>query len=138
MEEAAKAAQIHEQILSFQDGYQTKVGERGLRLSGGEKQRIAVARTILKNPQIFLLDEATSALDNQTEKSIQESLSKICANRTTLVVAHRLSTIVDADQILVVKGGLIVQRGTHTSLLTDYSGLYYKMWIREADTNDGK
>jgi ATP-binding cassette subfamily B (MDR/TAP) protein 6 len=98
---AAKAAQIHDKILSFPDGYETKVGERGLRLSGGEKQRVAIARTILKNPPIILLDEATSALDTTTERHIQQALADMTKDRTTLVIAHRLSTIVNADLILV-------------------------------------
>jgi ABC-type transport system involved in Fe-S cluster assembly fused permease/ATPase subunit len=109
------------------------VGERGLRLSGGERQRISVARTILKNPPIILLDEATSALDNQTERMIQKSIKAVCQNRTTLVVAHRLSTIVDADEILVVKDGKIVQRGTHKKLVEDKDGVYYGLWTRQAE-----
>lgn len=149
---AAKAAQIHERILSFPDGYDTKVGERGLRLSGGEKQRIAIARTILKNPSIILLDEATSALDNTTEKMIQERLGALALDRTTLVIAHRLSTIVDADVILVLKDGKIVERGTHSQLLEtgaeaikrrqqaglggavvedNGEGTYYMLWMRQ-------
>ncbi|KAL2911106.1 ATP-binding cassette-type vacuolar membrane transporter Hmt1 [Polyrhizophydium stewartii] len=115
--EAAKAAQIHDRILSFPEGYNTRVGERGLRLSGGEKQRVAIARTLLKDPAVIVLDEATSALDNQTERLIQDSLRTLCADRTTLVVAHRLSTVVDADEILVVRDGRIVERGTHEELL---------------------
>ena len=138
VEEAAKAAQIHDRIMSFPDGYDTKVGERGLRLSGGEKQRVAVARTILKNPSILLLDEATSALDNQTEKQIQNSLKSIFQNRTSLVVAHRLSTIVDADEILVISQGKIVQRGVHTTLLEDKNGLYYRMWTRQAESEGAR
>ena len=103
IEDAAKAAQIHEKVLNFPDGYNTKVGERGLRLSGGEKQRIAIARTLLKNPKIVILDEATSALDTETERNIQQALNDMSANRTSLVVAHRLSTIIHADVILVFK-----------------------------------
>uniref|UniRef100_A0A8C0FHA0 ATP-binding cassette sub-family B member 6 n=1 Tax=Bubo bubo TaxID=30461 RepID=A0A8C0FHA0_BUBBB len=111
VQEAARAADIHDRILSFPDGYNTQVGERGLKLSGGEKQRVAIARTILKGPCIILLDEATSALDTETERNIQASLAKVCAHRTTIVVAHRLSTVVGADQILVLKDGRIVERG---------------------------
>uniref|UniRef100_A0A6Q2YL14 ATP-binding cassette, sub-family B (MDR/TAP), member 6b n=1 Tax=Esox lucius TaxID=8010 RepID=A0A6Q2YL14_ESOLU len=111
VEEAALTADIHHKILSLPEGYETQVGERGLKLSGGEKQRVAIARTILKDPHILLLDEATSALDTQTERNIQASLSKVCAGRTTIVVAHRLSTIVGSDQILVVQDGRIAERG---------------------------
>ncbi|XP_025047303.1 ATP-binding cassette sub-family B member 6, mitochondrial-like, partial [Alligator sinensis] len=105
------AADIHDRILSFPDGYDTQVGERGLKLSGGEKQRVAIARTLLKDPGIILLDEATSALDTETERNIQASLAQVCADRTTIVVAHRLSTVVGADQILVLKDGCVVERG---------------------------
>lgn len=115
---AARSADIHERILTFPDSYETQVGERGLRLSGGEKQRVAIARTILKAPVIVLLDEATSALDTKTERHIQSALSRVCANKTTLIVAHRLSTIIHADEILVLKEGVIVERGTHEELLT--------------------
>ncbi|KAG9349027.1 hypothetical protein JZ751_029345 [Albula glossodonta] len=111
-------------------GYDTQVGERGLKLSGGEKQRVAIARTILKAPQIILLDEATSALDTQTERNIQASLAKVCANRTTIVVAHRLSTIIGADQILVLKEGQIAERGRHEDLLAK-GGLYSDMWLKQ-------
>jgi hypothetical protein len=109
------------------------VGERGLRLSGGEKQRVAIARTLLKNPRIILLDEATSALDNTTERLIQDSIRLLSANRTTLVIAHRLSTVVDADQILVMREGEIVEAGTHAELLEEH-GLYHQMWMRELDS----
>uniref|UniRef100_A0A8C5RHC7 ATP-binding cassette sub-family B member 6 n=2 Tax=Laticauda laticaudata TaxID=8630 RepID=A0A8C5RHC7_LATLA len=109
--EAAMTANIHDRILTFPDGYETQVGERGLKLSGGEKQRVAIARTILKNPDIILFDEATSALDTKTERKIQSSLAKVCAHRTTIIVAHRLSTIVKADQILVIRDGRVVERG---------------------------
>lgn len=115
--EAAQAADIHDNIMKFADKYDTKVGERGLRLSGGEKQRVAIARTILKAPSIVLLDEATSALDTRTERNIQAALSKVCANRTTVIVAHRLSTIIHADEILVLNNGEIVERGQHEDLL---------------------
>uniref|UniRef100_A0A452UXV9 ATP-binding cassette sub-family B member 6 n=1 Tax=Ursus maritimus TaxID=29073 RepID=A0A452UXV9_URSMA len=124
---AAQAAGIHEAILTFPEGYETQVGERGLKLSGGEKQRVAIARTILKAPDIILLDEATSALDTSNERAIQASLAKVCANRTTIVVAHRLSTVVDADQILVFKDGCIVERGRHEALLSR-GGMYADMW----------
>ncbi|KAI6661595.1 ATP-binding cassette sub-family B member 6, mitochondrial-like [Oopsacas minuta] len=127
VEKASKAAEIHEQILSMPNDYDTIVGERGLRLSGGEKQRVAIARTLLKSPGIVLLDEATSALDTQTERHIQSSLSKICINRTTLIVAHRLSTIIHSNQILVLNKGRIVERGSHHQLLEE-QGLYASMW----------
>ncbi|KAE8581402.1 hypothetical protein XENTR_v10024777 [Xenopus tropicalis] len=130
VEEAAAAADIHERILSFRDGYDTQTGERGLKLSGGEKQRVAIARTILKAPQIILLDEATSALDTETERNIQASLAKVCANRTTIVVAHRLSTVINSDQILVLKEGQIVERGRHEELLLK-GGVYAGMWQKQ-------
>ncbi len=125
--EAARAAHIHDFIQSLPDGYETMVGERGLKLSGGEKQRVAIARTLLKNPQILVFDEATSALDTRSEKSIQEELNTIARQHTTLVIAHRLSTVVDADQILVMEQGSIVERGTHTALL-EAGGHYAQMW----------
>ncbi|XP_071779898.2 ATP-binding cassette sub-family B member 6 [Centroberyx gerrardi] len=135
VEEAAIAADIHDKIMSFAEGYDTQVGERGLKLSGGEKQRVAIARTILKAPQIILLDEATSALDTQTERNIQASLSKVCASRTTVVVAHRLSTIIGADQILVVSEGQIAERGRHEELL-EKGGLYADMWMKQQQAQD--
>lgn len=135
VEEAAIAADIHDKIMAFPDGYDTQVGERGLKLSGGEKQRVAIARTILKAPQIILLDEATSALDTQTERNIQASLAKVCANRTTVVVAHRLSTIIGADQILVVSDGRIAERGRHEELLLK-GGLYADMWSKQQQVQD--
>jgi ATP-binding cassette subfamily B protein len=125
--DAARAAHIHDFILTLPDGYETKVGERGLKLSGGEKQRVAIARAILKNPKIFVFDEATSALDSRSEKAIQEELLRIARHRTTLVIAHRLSTVVDADEILVMDHGRIVERGTHRSLL-ERDGAYAQMW----------
>ena len=117
VEQAARMARIHDFIMDLPDGYETGVGERGLKLSGGEKQRVAIARTILKNPAILLFDEATSALDTHTEKEIQESLREVSSDRTTLVIAHRLSTVIDADEILVLQAGVIVERGRHGELL---------------------
>lgn len=160
--EAAKKAQIHDRIMSFPDQYNTKVGERGLRLSGGEKQRVAIARTLLKDPKIILLDEATSALDNTTEALIQRTLQELTSRRTTLVIAHRLSTIVNADCILVLKDGRIVERGTHAELLDmgerlaklksekrvvggadgvheleqAGAGVYYSMWMRQLEADE--
>ncbi|KAK2880338.1 ATP-binding cassette sub-family B member 6 isoform X1 [Channa argus] len=135
VEEAAIAADIHEKIITFPEGYDTQVGERGLKLSGGEKQRVAIARTILKAPRLILLDEATSALDTQTERNIQASLAKVCANRTTVVVAHRLSTIIGADQILVISDGRIAERGRHEELLLK-GGLYADMWMKQQHAQD--
>ncbi|KAM9033687.1 ATP-binding cassette sub-family B member 6, mitochondrial [Sarcophilus harrisii] len=135
VEAAAQAAGIHDAILAFPEGYETQVGERGLKLSGGEKQRVAIARTILKAPDIILLDEATSALDTSTERAIQASLNKICALRTTIVVAHRLSTVVNADQILVLKDGCIVERGRHEALLAR-GGVYADMWQLQQQGQD--
>jgi ATP-binding cassette subfamily B protein len=127
IEQAAKAAQVHDFVMRLPDGYKTRVGERGLKLSGGEKQRVAIARTILKNPRILILDEATSALDTRTERDIQSALRAVAASRTTLVIAHRLSTVVDADEIIVLAEGQIVERGDHMSLLAK-DGLYARMW----------
>ncbi|XP_054628283.1 ATP-binding cassette sub-family B member 6 [Dunckerocampus dactyliophorus] len=135
VEEAAIAGDIHDKIMAFPEGYDTQVGERGLKLSGGEKQRVAIARTILKAPQMILLDEATSALDTQTERHIQASLAKVCANRTTVVVAHRLSTIIGADQILVISDGRIAERGRHEELLHK-GGLYADMWTNQQQAQD--
>ena len=130
---AAKSADIHNFIINLPDGYQTIVGERGLKLSGGEKQRVAIARAILKNPSIFFFDEATSALDSTTEKEIQKNLQAISKNRTTLVIAHRLSTASDADEILVLEEGQITERGTHEELLMK-QGKYSEMWNKQKDT----
>ncbi len=130
IEAAARSAAIHDFICSLPDGYDTVVGERGLKLSGGEKQRVAIARTLLKNPAILILDEATSALDSRAEQAIQAELKEIARNRSTLVIAHRLSTIVDADQILVLEHGHIVERGRHTELLAQ-GGVYAQMWARQ-------
>jgi len=127
---AARAASIHDFIESLPDGYRTMVGERGLKLSGGEKQRVAIARTLLKNPAILIFDEATSALDSKSEQAIQAQLKEIAKDRTTLVIAHRLSTIADAQQIIVLDHGRIVERGTHGSLLAA-RGLYQQMWERQ-------
>ena len=127
---AAKAAHIHDFIVSLPQGYETGVGERGLKLSGGEKQRVAIARTVLKNPMILVFDEATSALDTRTEKIIQAELAEIARERTTLIIAHRLSTIVDADEIIVLDHGRIIERGTHHALLA-HNGRYAALWIMQ-------
>jgi ATP-binding cassette subfamily B protein len=132
---AARSAHIHEFIERLPDGYHTMVGERGLKLSGGEKQRVAIARTLLKRPAILIFDEATSALDSKTERVIQEELEAIAADRTTLVIAHRLSTIVYADQILVLEHGRIVERGTHSELLLR-GGVYARLWELQARDED--
>jgi len=135
--EAAKLAQIHDFIMDLPDQYQTMVGERGLKLSGGEKQRVAIARTILKGPPILMLDEATSALDSYTEKEIQEALERVARDRTTLVIAHRLSTVVHADNIIVLENGRIVEQGTHAQLL-DQGGLYAGMWQRQREADEAR
>jgi len=132
VERAARLARIHDFIVSLPAGYESTVGERGLKLSGGEKQRVAIARTILKNPPILLFDEATSALDTQTEREIQASLKEVSRAHTTLVIAHRLSTVVDANEILVLDGGRIVERGSHADLLAR-RGLYAAMWQRQQE-----
>ncbi len=135
VEAAAKAAKIHDFILSLPDGYNTSVGERGLKLSGGEKQRVGIARTLLKNPPILLLDEATSALDTQTERDIQDSLKAMGQGRTVITIAHRLSTIADADQIVVLEAGRIVERGRHDDLV-DAGGRYAAMWARQSSEEE--
>jgi ATP-binding cassette, subfamily B, heavy metal transporter len=133
--EAARAARIHDFVTSLPEGYETRVGERGLKLSGGEKQRVGIARTLLKNPPILILDEATSALDTQTEQSIQESLLEMGAGRSVISIAHRLSTIADADLILVLEDGKVVESGQHDRLL-QANGLYAAMWMRQAMESD--
>ena len=137
VEEAARLAQIDHFIRMSPHGYETEVGERGLKLSGGEKQRVAIARTILKAPPILVLDEATSALDSHTEKEIQDALDRVSKNRTTLVIAHRLSTIVGADEIIVLDKGVIVERGTHHQLLGQ-GGLYASMWNRQREAEKAR
>jgi ATP-binding cassette subfamily B protein len=131
IEDAARGAAIDQFIDSLPDKYESMVGERGLKLSGGEKQRVAIARTLLKNPPILVLDEATSALDSRTEQAIQETLARVSQSRTTIIIAHRLSTIVDADQIVVLDRGRVAERGTHEQLL-ELGGLYADLWQRQA------
>ena len=135
--DAAEYAQIDKFIADLPGGYDTEVGERGLKLSGGEKQRVAIARTILKAPPILILDEATSALDTRTEQGIKSALDKIAKDRTTVVIAHRLSTVTDADEIIVLDNGEIKERGTHASLLSQ-NGLYATMWARQQALSDAE
>jgi len=137
VEQAAEMAQIGDFIRSLPDGFKTEVGERGLKLSGGEKQRVAIARTLLKAPPILILDEATSALDTQTEREIQAALDIVSKDRTTIVIAHRLSTVVSADEILVLQAGEVVERGTHKSLLKQ-KGLYEQMWSRQREATEAE
>jgi ATP-binding cassette subfamily B protein len=137
VEEAARLAQIHDFVLSLPKGYDTVVGERGLKLSGGEKQRVSIARTILKAPPILVLDEATSALDTFTEREIQAALKQVSRDRTTLVIAHRLSTVVDAEEIIVLDQGVIAERGTHAALLRQ-GGLYAQMWNRQREAEEAR
>jgi ATP-binding cassette subfamily B protein len=132
IEHAARLAQVHDFVVALPDGYDTRVGERGLKLSGGEKQRVAIARTILKDPRILILDEATSALDTGTEQDIQTALRAVSRDRTTLVIAHRLSTVVDADEIIVLAEGRVAERGRHAALLAR-DGLYARMWALQAE-----
>ena len=129
---AAKAANLHDFIISLPEGYNTKVGERGLKLSGGEKQRVSIARTILKKPDIYFFDEATSALDTNTEKEIQENLEKLSKEKTTLIIAHRLSTVVNADNIIVLDKGQIIEEGTHKNLI-NHRGKYFEMWKKQKE-----
>jgi len=135
IENAARLAHIHNFVMDLPDGYQTRVGERGLKLSGGEKQRVAIARTIIKDPCILLFDEATSALDTRTEQDIQANLREIAHGRTTLMIAHRLSTVVDADEIIVLEAGRVAERGTHAELLR-MGGRYAEMWRRQQEGTD--
>ena len=135
IEAAARLAQVHDFVLRLPDGYDTRVGERGLKLSGGEKQRVAIARTILKDPRVLILDEATSALDTGTEQDIQAALKVVSRHRTTLMIAHRLSTVVDADQILVLVDGAVAERGTHAELLAR-DGVYARMWALQAEQQE--
>jgi ABC-type transport system involved in Fe-S cluster assembly fused permease/ATPase subunit len=135
IEAAAKGAAIHDFIMSLEHGYQTRVGERGLKLSGGEKQRVAVARALLKDPPILILDEATSALDSRTEAEIQATLERAEQGRTTIIIAHRLSTIVDADEIVVLEQGQIAERGSHAALIAK-QGLYAEMWARQREERE--
>ena len=137
IEDAARLARIHEFIMSLPDGYSSTVGERGLKLSGGEKQRVAIARTILKNPRIMLFDEATSALDSHTEQEILASLREVAADRTALTIAHRLSTVIDADEILVLEDGRVVERGNHVHLLA-LGGTYAAMWARQQEAQEAR
>jgi ATP-binding cassette, subfamily B, heavy metal transporter len=135
--EAARLAQIDRFIASLPEGYETSVGERGLKLSGGEKQRVAIARTILKGPPILVLDEATSALDSFTEKEIQDALDRVSRGRTTLVIAHRLSTVIGADEIIVLDKGVIVERGAHAALLAR-GGVYAALWNRQRQADEAR
>jgi ATP-binding cassette, subfamily B, heavy metal transporter len=136
VEEAARAARIHGFIVSTPKGYDTMVGERGLKLSGGEKQRVAIARTLLKDPPILIFDEATSALDSANERAIQAELKSAAQNKTTLLIAHRLSTVIDAHEILVMDAGRIVERGTHLQLLAR-GGRYAQMWTLQQQSGEG-
>ncbi|HJW41103.1 MAG TPA: ATP-binding cassette domain-containing protein, partial [Rhizomicrobium sp.] len=137
VKEAARLAQIDKFIRELPLGYDAMVGERGLKLSGGEKQRVAIARTILKNPPILLLDEATSALDTHTEREIQGALAEVSRNRTSLVIAHRLSTVIDADEILVLDHGEIVERGRHSALVA-LGGHYAAMWNKQKQAAEAR
>jgi ATP-binding cassette subfamily B protein len=132
---AARSAQLHDFIESLPQKYETRVGERGLKLSGGEKQRVAIARALLKNPAILIFDEATSALDSATERAIQSQIEQAARGRTTLIIAHRLSTIMHADEILVMHAGRIIERGTHAGLL-NADGQYSRMWHLQQQENE--
>jgi ATP-binding cassette, subfamily B, heavy metal transporter len=135
VEEAARQARIHSFIQSTPRGYATMVGERGLKLSGGEKQRVAIARTLLKNPPIMIFDEATSALDSANERAIQAELKGVARNKTTLLIAHRLSTVIDAHEILVMDAGRIIERGSHQQLLAK-GGRYAQMWSLQQQSSE--
>lgn len=135
IEEATQQAKLFSFIQSLPDQFETQVGERGLKLSGGEKQRVAIARMLLKNPKIFLFDEATSSLDTHTEKEIQENLSRISSHNTTLIIAHRLSTIINVDNIIVIDNGEIIEEGNHNYLLGK-KGAYAKLWQRQQKNNN--
>jgi ATP-binding cassette, subfamily B, heavy metal transporter len=135
VEAAARAARIHDFVESLPEGYETTVGERGLKLSGGEKQRVGIARTILKDPPILLLDEATSALDTETERGIQEALRAMGRGRSVITIAHRLSTVVDADRIVVLEGGRVAESGSHAALLTA-GGRYARLWAAQRAQDD--
>jgi ATP-binding cassette subfamily B protein len=135
--QAAMMAQVGPFIEALPKGYETPVGERGLKLSGGEKQRVAIARTILKAPSILILDEATSALDTKTERDIQAALDEVSRNRTTVVIAHRLSTVINADEILVLRDGIVAERGNHAALLAE-NGLYAQMWSRQREATEAE
>ena len=137
VEHAARLAQVHDFVQAMPQGYATRVGERGLKLSGGEKQRVAIARTLLKDPRILILDEATSALDTRTEREIGQALRAVAARRTTLVIAHRLSTVVDADEIVVLREGTVAERGTHASLLAQ-GGVYAHLWAMQAESEQAE
>ncbi|MCH8237762.1 MAG: ATP-binding cassette domain-containing protein, partial [Proteobacteria bacterium] len=137
IEDSARLARIHDFIMGLPDGYSSTVGERGLKLSGGEKQRVAIARTILKHPRILVFDEATSALDTHTEQEILTSLRDVSAERTTLTIAHRLSTVIDADEILVLDQGRVVERGSHRALL-DLGRTYAGMWARQQEAQEAR
>jgi len=136
IEAAARAAQIHDFISGLPDGYATQVGERGLKLSGGEKQRVGIARTLLKNPPILLLDEATSALDTGTERDIQDALARAAEGRTVIMIAHRLSTVAGADRIVVLEEGRVAEEGTHADLLAR-AGRYAALWRRQSEQDPG-
>jgi ATP-binding cassette subfamily B protein len=134
IESVARLAQLETFISQLPKGYDTKVGERGLKVSGGEKQRIAIARTLLKKPRILLFDEATSSLDTVAERAISQSIAKVAAQRTSIIIAHRLSTVVDADEIIVLEQGKVVERGTHPQLLAAH-GTYWRLWqVQQQET----
>jgi ATP-binding cassette, subfamily B, heavy metal transporter len=137
VEGAARAAHIHDFIVSTPKGYDTMVGERGLKLSGGEKQRVAIARTLLKNPPILIFDEATSALDSANERAIQAELKSAAVGKTALVIAHRLSTVADAHEIIVLEGGRVVERGHHAQLIAQ-GGRYARMWALQQSGREGE